>query len=863
YDPVSLRELSRGTPFGSAPGLALVTRRYTVAVNAADGTLTKISPSGRRSTIAVSAGLQAYGSAYSTGRLWIATHVDGSVAEVDPERMVIERVVHLTGWPVDVVAGAGSVWALTERPSRIYRIDPKTARVLGRSIAAPAKASSLSFGAGALWVGDGNAKALVRFAPTSPAPGPAPLPAQDRILRAGPVPVGKRLVVTSLVPHLSIEAHEPGWLAFAFADVAQFEPLTTPGIGLTVVALDTPAALFDASGRLTRVRTAAQFLATLRRNPGLTVSGISAATVGGVQGIRAIVRAHPRPPYSSLCQGKPCVLLFPSKQGTDVLAGGSTDEFTVLAKGGKLFFVDASFRANRKALLRSRRLIASIRFEREERSDPRAGRDHGRARRVGELLEVLAEHAGELRGLAVVRVRVAPRASWIEQRVVHTRYRDGHFEAEDRVDAVLDAPQALLERGAEKPTGRGDRHPVPLAEGTSRPARVHEPHGHVRVRVELLAEHARVERRRLRQERRAEAGREGRLRLGDADLRARHLRRVAGQEVEQGLVAGQPGDRREDAERVGGEHDHRARMTGPLRRQRVRDLLELVGGARVLGLRVVVEVEDPALVDGHVLEDGPERPRRAVDLRLCLGGEPDHLRVAAALQVEDAAVAPAVLVVADQRPLRIGGEGRLAGTRQPEEDRHAAVVVDVRRAVHGKDALERKLVVHQREDRLLDLAAVEGPADQNLLARRVQDDEHAGSRPVFLRVRRHLRGVEDERVGLEALQLGRARLDEHRPREQGVVRPIGDHADGHAVRRVGPGVRVDDVDVARVQVRDELRAQPVEVLLVERLVDRPPPDALLRFRLPHDELVLGRAPREAPRVDDERTALGEPALAPG
>ncbi|HZQ64515.1 MAG TPA: hypothetical protein VFA66_04735 [Gaiellaceae bacterium] len=364
YDPVSLRELSRGTPFGSAPGLALVTRRYTVAVNAADGTLTKISPSGRRSTIAVSAGLQAYGSAYSTGRLWIATHVDGSVAEVDPERMVIERVVHLTGWPVDVVAGAGSVWALTERPSRIYRIDPKTARVLGRSIAAPAKASSLSFGAGALWVGDGNAKALVRFAPTSPAPGPAPLPAQDRILRAGPVPVGKRLVVTSLVPHLSIEAHEPGWLAFAFADVAQFEPLTTPGIGLTVVALDTPAALFDASGRLTRVRTAAQFLATLRRNPGLTVSGISAATVGGVQGIRAIVRAHPRPPYSSLCQGKPCVLLFPSKQGTDVLAGGSTDEFTVLAKGGKLFFVDASFRANRKALLRSRRLIASIRFER-------------------------------------------------------------------------------------------------------------------------------------------------------------------------------------------------------------------------------------------------------------------------------------------------------------------------------------------------------------------------------------------------------------------------------------------------------------------------------------------------------------------
>ena len=35
-------------------------------------------------------------------------------------------------------------------------------------------------------------------------------------------------------------------------------------------------------------------------------------------------------------------------------------------------------------------------------------------------------------------------------------------------------------------------------------------------------------------------------------------------------------------------------MAGALRRERVRDLLELVRGARVLGLRVVVEVERAA-----------------------------------------------------------------------------------------------------------------------------------------------------------------------------------------------------------------------------------------------------------------------------
>ncbi len=52
---------------------------------------------------------------------------------------------------------------------------------------------------------------------------------------------------------------------------------------------------------------------------------------------------------------------------------------------------------------------------------------------------------------------------------------------------------------------------------------------------------------------------------------------------------------------------------------------------------VVVEIDDARLVDRDVLEDRPERPRRPPDLRLGLRREPDHLGVAAALDVEDAA----------------------------------------------------------------------------------------------------------------------------------------------------------------------------------------------------------------------------------
>src|SRR6185312_6486324 len=100
--------------------------------------------------------------------------------------------------------------------------------------------------------------------------------------------------------------------------------------------------------------------------------------------------------------------------------------------------------------------------------------------------------------------------------------------------------------------------------------------------------------------------------------------------------------RRQDGERVRGEEDDGARVPRAFRWESVRDALELVRGPRVLRLRVVVEVDRSGLVDRDVLENRPERPGRPPDLRLGLRREPDHLGVAAALDVEDATVAPAV-----------------------------------------------------------------------------------------------------------------------------------------------------------------------------------------------------------------------------
>ena len=75
--------------------------------------------------------------------------------------------------------------------------------------------------------------------------------------------------------------------------------------------------------------------------------------------------------------------------------------------------------------------------------------------------------------------------------------------------------------------------------------------------------------------------------------------------------------------------------------------------------------------------------------------------------------------------------------------------------------------------------------------------------------------VQDDDVGLERHALSSARRrDEHRLREERVVRAGGDHAHADPVGRVGAGEGVDDVErILRVEMRDDLRAEAVEPVL--------------------------------------------------
>ena len=97
------------------------------------------------------------------------------------------------------------------------------------------------------------------------------------------------------------------------------------------------------------------------------------------------------------------------------------------------------------------------------------------------------------------------------------------------------------------------------------------------------------------------------------------------------------------------------------------DELERVGGTRVFGDFLGVEIESAGLrLHSDVLEHRAETDG-VPDLRLLLARKTDALGVTAALEVEDTAMAPAVLVVTDEETVGVGRERGLAGAGEPEE----------------------------------------------------------------------------------------------------------------------------------------------------------------------------------------------------
>ena len=350
-----------------------------------------------------------------------------------------------------------------------------------------------------------------------------------------------------------------------------------------------------------------------------------------------------------------------------------------------------------------------------------------------------------------------------------------------------------------------------------------------------------------RQEGCAEAGREGRRRLGDAALRACELGGEAREEVVLRLLGGQDRNRGQHAECVGREEDDL--LGGRSLRYGLHDVLDVEDRVRYAGVlrnRLVGVVDLALLVHRHVLQQRVAADG-VPDVRLVLLREVDHLGVAAALEVEYAIVVPAVLVVADELTLRVGRKRGLAGSRQAEEDSGLALLVGVGRAVHRSHALQRKQVVHVGEHALLHLAAVPGVDDHLHLLGEVEDNGRLRVQTQLLVVLHlGLRSVEHHEVGLAViLQLLVRRTDEHVLHEVSLPGHLHDEADLQARVLVGAAERVHNEEFLARKLLDGDFLQLLPGLLRNRLVVvlifvGSPPDRVLGGLVHHEKLVLGR-----------------------
>ena len=172
------------------------------------------------------------------------------------------------------------------------------------------------------------------------------------------------------------------------------------------------------------------------------------------------------------------------------------------------------------------------------------------------------------------------------------------------------------------------------------------------------------------------------------------------------------------------------------------------------------------LVNHHILEHGAETLRRGVDFGFGFGREADHLGIAAAFEVEHAVFGPAMLVVADERAVRIRGQRRLAGAGQAEEDCAFLGLADIDRAVHRHDLLWRQKVVEDREDGLLHFARVGRATDQDDLLFEGDRDHRARRRAMDGGISLEAREIDDRELRVEGQKFAGFRLDEKVLNEQ-------------------------------------------------------------------------------------------------
>ena len=135
------------------------------------------------------------------------------------------------------------------------------------------------------------------------------------------------------------------------------------------------------------------------------------------------------------------------------------------------------------------------------------------------------------------------------------------------------------------------------------------------------------------------------------------------------LFRSQSADGRKNTEGIASQHNDVGGLTVDKTRDlSVGDKLNRVGTTSVLGdANIIVVRNSGSRAVNDILKDAAVSDS-IENIRLLLCREVDAFGVTSAFNVEDTSVRPNMFVVADEKTVRVSGEGGLAGTRKTEKE---------------------------------------------------------------------------------------------------------------------------------------------------------------------------------------------------
>jgi DNA-binding SARP family transcriptional activator/streptogramin lyase len=157
--------------------------------------------------------------AFADGGLWVGGGVIGRLSKIDPQTNEVTTPTRDFGnWLCCVAAGGGYVWAAVTPANRLWKISDDGQVV--SSIRLPAKVEDVSYGAGAVWVSDGDAGIVLRVDPTTDATKPYAVghhvlgvAARRGLLAASVQPSGRDVTanLTGRIAYLALKQNDLDW----------------------------------------------------------------------------------------------------------------------------------------------------------------------------------------------------------------------------------------------------------------------------------------------------------------------------------------------------------------------------------------------------------------------------------------------------------------------------------------------------------------------------------------------------------------------------------------------------------------------------------------------------------------------------